>query len=610
MILKERKIVDRKSNRYVEIEKRLSEIRKLMKEEEKRSTRRAEFVATTVSKAIADSTIYNQKFDTVIFDEASMAYIPQIIFSAGLAKSHFICMGDFAQLPPIVQSDNNNILNVDIFKFCGISDAVEFGYGHKWLCMLDTQYRMHPDIAEFSSQTMYHGLLKSDKNMEKRRESTVNSEPFPKKALQLVDLSGMLSVCFKTSDKSRINVLSAFVAIGLAINAARKNEVGIITPYNAQSRLLHAFSRDIEQQSTGLKKITCATVHQFQGSEKDVIIYDAVDCYRMTHPGTLISSTTNNYSNRLYNVAVTRAKGKMISIVNADYMRTKKLSENLIFRKMIDNLSEEKTVSSGNELINEIGSKTLSQYLLTEGEDAFLTDLSKAKREICIDIPSGTNASLEWIKRFSDTIHKAQKQGVRVIIRSDNLNALSGKVRNYAIENKFITDPIAIIDKQIIWYGMPVSNADFTAEGKTIPTQFKPILRFQGKYAAQSLYGFLEMNKRIDSSEATIDENSDGTYNSFAAYVAGELRCKVCGASMKLKKSRKGKFFLSCKNYPKCEGSEYITTDMVEDYFYFNNPNGKRCPRDNKSLKAKKGPYGIYVYCCALDEHKYKLDEI
>ena len=47
------------------------------------------FVATTISKATADKEIYKQQFDVVIFDEASMAYVPQVVFAAGLAKSFF-----------------------------------------------------------------------------------------------------------------------------------------------------------------------------------------------------------------------------------------------------------------------------------------------------------------------------------------------------------------------------------------------------------------------------------------------------------------------------------------------------------------------------------------
>ena len=79
-------------------------------------------------------------------------------------------MGDFCQLPPIVQSDDTCSLNADIFKYCGIVDAVSSGYGHQWLCMLDTQYRMHPDIAAFSSSRMYHGLLKSGIGMADKRK--------------------------------------------------------------------------------------------------------------------------------------------------------------------------------------------------------------------------------------------------------------------------------------------------------------------------------------------------------------------------------------------------------------------------------------------------------
>lgn len=99
----------------------------------------------------------------------------------------------------------------------------------------------------------------------------------------------------------------------------------------SQSKLLHAMARDIIEQCPALHSITCATVHQFQGSERDVIFYDAVDCYRMTYPGVLLTSTTNNYANRLFNVALTRAKGKFIAVLNIAYMENKNLSTNLMF---------------------------------------------------------------------------------------------------------------------------------------------------------------------------------------------------------------------------------------------------------------------------------------
>lgn len=158
-------------------------------------------------------------------------------------------------------------------------------------------------------------------------------KPLNGKPLVLTDLSGLLTVCTKVSDNSRINVLSAFLSFFIALQTDKRYNVGMITPYHAQARLLHAMIRDVASVNPEINFISSATVHQFQGSEKDVIIYDTVDCYRMKAPGILLTSTYNNYANRLFNVAITRTKGKFIGLVNMDYMNNKNLSQQLIFKK-------------------------------------------------------------------------------------------------------------------------------------------------------------------------------------------------------------------------------------------------------------------------------------
>ena len=65
----------------------LKSIRIRLMTEEKECVKDARFVATTVSKAVVDHTIFDSKFDVVIFDEASMAYIPQIISQQVLQKN-------------------------------------------------------------------------------------------------------------------------------------------------------------------------------------------------------------------------------------------------------------------------------------------------------------------------------------------------------------------------------------------------------------------------------------------------------------------------------------------------------------------------------------------
>lgn len=190
-LLKKKKKMKKRSSERLEINKRLNRIRENLLEQEKAIIHSAVFIATTVSKATVDKALYMQRFDVVIFDEASMAYVPQIVFSAGLAKSFFICMGDFCQLPAIVQCKEEQRLAGDIFEYTGITSAVENDQCHGWLVMLDTQYRMHPDIADFVSKYMYGDRLKTYEKIIESRNEIASCKPCPDSAMALIDLSGM-----------------------------------------------------------------------------------------------------------------------------------------------------------------------------------------------------------------------------------------------------------------------------------------------------------------------------------------------------------------------------------------------------------------------------------
>lgn len=612
-LIAERRKLSRASTRYVQIGRELTNIRNELAEEEKDAVGFARFVATTVSKTVVDSVVRDSNFDVVIFDEASMAYISQIVFAAGLAQKHFVCMGDFRQLPPIVQSDGKSPLNGDIFQYCGISTAVDSGRNHKWLCMLDTQYRMHPRIADFASSTMYGGLLRSADSMERNRAGITMQGPVANHAIAFTDLSGMMSVCTKTGDNSRVNVLSALMAFSLALQAAKTNEVGIITPYHAQSRLLHAMARDVADSNPELKPIACATVHQFQGSEKDVIVYDAVDCYRMPYPGMLLTSTGNNYANRLFNVALTRAKGKFIGVANIAYMENKNLSKNLMFGRMIETQKHKLSCLAGRDLCRQrslVSGSTLSILNTEEGYRQFLEDLCNARSEIRIDIP---DAPIEdaYTKRLVEALQEAKGKGVKVFLRAENKHGLPSVLRPLAIENPFVANPVAIVDKKVIWFGMPVSGACFKSEGDVLETQHRPVIRYIGRHAAAALYGFMEMSKTVDQSK-TVATDDDGKVltDNFASYVLANKKCPSCGKPMRMQKSKKGKFYLSCTGYPACHETAFVDVDLVEQYFYRNGKTCQQCTRCNCSLEARLGQFGLYIQCCGSQRHKYKLDEI
>lgn len=604
-LIDERKHLIRNSSRYLQTGKELNALRDQLKQEEKLTVQGAQFVATTVSKAIADKTLYEARCDTVIFDEASMATIPQIIFAASLAKEHFVCIGDFAQLPPIVQSDKASDLNADIFQYCGIMDAIESGYGHEWLCMLHVQYRMHPDIASFVSKRMYHDLLQNGSEMNIKRAAIVAAAPFQNESLVLADLSGMMSVCTKTKDQSRVNVLSALLSMGIAIRAARDHEVGIITPYNAQSRLLHAMSRDLMERGTLNQKIVCATVHQFQGSEKDMIVYDAVDCYRMPYPGMMISSEQNQYANRLFNVAMTRAKGKMISLVNAEYMQNKKLSGSLLFRQLMDMLSVQS--HRGKQILQGVDQTEINIVMDHSLDNQFLSDLCNAKNEVRIDIPGRIDMDQAMTQKLIDVLQALIRSGKTVVIRAEHKQDLPTGLRSMAIENEYVANPVILIDKQISWFGQPASGACFITEGKMLQTLYRPVIRFAGKHFAKALYSILEMNSKIDMDG---QKNEQGTYDTFGAYVRGEMKCENCGKPMTLRKGSV-KFYLACADYPRCENRKWIDPGMVDDYLYFGNKKGRFCQEDGTSLKAGQGKKNVYVGCqCGGKRHFWRLDEI
>lgn len=610
-LLDRRKYISKRSSEYATIEDELKSIRIRLMTEEKECVKDARFVATTVSKAVVDHTIFDSKFDVVIFDEASMAYIPQIIFSASLAEKHFVCMGDFKQLPPIVQSNKNSVLNTDIFQYCGITKAVNEHKKHEWLCLLDTQYRMHPKIAEFVSHRMYNDLLKSAGSIKDKISDITKQEPLCDQAMVLADLSGLLTTCTKVSDNSRVNILSAFLSFYLALNIEKKYKIGIITPYHAQSRLLHAMIRDTASIYPEAKTISSATVHQFQGSEKDVIIYDAVDCYRMKAPGILLTSMQNDYANRLFNVALTRSRGKFIGLANVDYMKNKKLSQNLIFKKMIDKEIRESNDITGTyfeEGYNKNLGNTMKFYKEKEGEWAFINDIITAKREIRIDIPDKPKTSL-FITKLVKALKEAKQRGIKVCIRAENRKSLPRELMSLAIENTFVSNPLAIIDKKIVWYGISSTQAGFKEER----VKYRPIIRFKGANTASAIYGFMEMNKTIDESTAETDsEKEEMDENTFAAYVRLHKKCPKCGKPMQLKKSPKGKFFISCIGYPECKTTEFVKAEFVEKYFNRNGGTGQKCVRCKYSLMAEKSRYGggLYIHCCGYPVHSYRLDEI
>lgn len=255
-----------KSKEYDEVEHEIKKIRSEIRKEERKYVQRAQIIGTTISRATVDPMFDERQFDLVMFDEVSMAYVPQVIAAAALAKEKFMCVGDFRQLAPISQSPDARVLQVDIFSYLQIVDGKGNMYWHPWLVMLNEQRRMAPAISEFPSQEIYNGLLRNNAvvlngKRKKDNDLVIKSAPLPGDALNLIDLAGTYCAADKNTDGSRFNILSAVISFSTAVKAEQNHieTVGIITPYAAQVRLIRAMLKDYYTEGNDEYKLCNST---------------------------------------------------------------------------------------------------------------------------------------------------------------------------------------------------------------------------------------------------------------------------------------------------------------------------------------------------------------
>ena len=445
---------------YEAIQEELNKIRKMIKSDEVHIVETANFVATTLSKAVCDSVIYNQKFDAVIIDEASMAYTPQVIFAASLAKEHFCCIGDFNQLPPIVQNRNKkNALNFDVFKYCGDLNN---------MVILNEQRRMHEKIAKFISKNMYFGLLKSHESTNIRNEIT-ECEPFRNKPITYVDIHEFNSKT-RIVGTSHCNLISSLICIGIAQKAIDNNEynVGIITPYNEQAKFTNSLLRVLFSEPER-SRITCATVHQFQGSQRDIIIYDAVDAKgEINYPGSLLSSNKNNISNRLFNVAMTRTKGKFIVVADKEFIdsgltkgekENTKQNKSLFYKLSRCAINENLVIEDLRFLANHEPNQKINCFYSNENAlNIYLDDLKNAKDCVRFDI-SRKISNQKLHKQYSNIIKSLDKKLARTSFNVDSYLNKSNDYHYFDVEkkNRVLVD-ITIIDDEILWVGSIINE--------------------------------------------------------------------------------------------------------------------------------------------------------
>ena len=251
-------------------------------------------LSTTFS---ARSCLFTDKpYDYIIMDEASQVSIETGVLALTCAYNAVI-VGDTLQLPNVVTDDDRQKFDV-IMKQYHIGEGYDCAKNSFLQSVLDVvkdvpetllreHYRCHPRIINFCNQKFYGGNL------------LIMTEDHGEENVLYAEKTSIGNHCVNHYNQREIDVVKESILPKLQ----GYESVGVVTPYNNQ---VEAFHRELPDVET-------ATIHKYQGREKDAIIFSVVD--------NQISDFADDAN--MLNVAVSRAKKKFCLVVTGNEQEKK-----------------------------------------------------------------------------------------------------------------------------------------------------------------------------------------------------------------------------------------------------------------------------------------------
>ena len=247
----------------------------------KQAMKSVQIVAATAHRASTIPYLRLRAFEMVIVDEAGQLTEP-LTLGLVLRGRRFVLIGDDRQLPPVVRTRELAFSMFERLK----RDAAH-------LTLLDTQYRMHPDIMAVSNKLFYDGRLRSGVRTKDRK-------PHKGDAVLIVPVEAVTHSTRRNPAEAETvrDLVRLYIKDGVA-----PASIGVISPFRAQVVLLRQLLQD-----TG---VTVDTVERFQGGERDVMILSFV---RSQGSGFV-------FDERRFNVAITRARRKLVLVAHPNLFR-------------------------------------------------------------------------------------------------------------------------------------------------------------------------------------------------------------------------------------------------------------------------------------------------
>lgn len=299
----------------------------------------------------------NVEYDVAIVDEAGQIALHDLLVPLVKAKKT-ILIGDHLQLPPSAESDFcNYIQENNMLGFAELDAKEEIKHFANELnsvfsvslfeslfrdnrfdnnkVMLDTQFRMHPTIADFISETFYEGKYKSGV-LAKDRFLKIAGFSNPMYFIDTVNLKNKKED-YNQDETVHINSCEAEICadylakiiVAIENNDYEKNgkglkdeegnyDIGVITAYKRQigvirEKLKKKLRNDFEPEKVEdiVLHLAINTLDSFQGRDNQIIFYSFVRSNKEYRIGFL------NEVRRL-NVMMTRAKSLLVMVGDSE----------------------------------------------------------------------------------------------------------------------------------------------------------------------------------------------------------------------------------------------------------------------------------------------------
>lgn len=273
--------------------------------------RRPNFAGSVVIGATCHTRLESTFFDTVIFDEASQFPIPLAIRGM-LAGKRYVFIGDDQQMDPVVVAEHPDPwVAWSVFRLLKRHDPGT---------LLATTYRLNEALNAFPSRAFYDGRLRPSPEAAGRRIRYPRRPRFwdildPDVPSLIVEVPHR-DATVRSPEEARLAAALALDAIHAGVPA---HEVGLITPFRAQERLI---KNEILRQA-GRKDLprglVVETVERVQGQERDLTIVS------LTVSDIAYASEAAEFFFRpsRFNVALTRARCKRIVLMDPGLLRSR-----------------------------------------------------------------------------------------------------------------------------------------------------------------------------------------------------------------------------------------------------------------------------------------------